>query len=61
MASTQGYIHRAEYVAKRLNNRNAIHSGNAVMAAKKRVFGLLYYDTPDHGYRSGAQFFEKHL
>ena len=31
------------------------------MAAKKRVFGLLYYDTPDHGYRTGAQFFVKHL
>ena len=61
MASTQGYIHRAEYVGKRLNGRNAIHSGDPVMAAKKRVFGLLYYDTPDHGYRTGAQFFQKHL
>ncbi len=61
MASTQGYIHRAEYVANRLNGRNASHSGNAVMRTSKRVFGLLYYDTPDHGYRVGAQFFDKHL
>jgi hypothetical protein len=59
MASTQGYIHRAEYVANRLNGRNAIHSGDAVMRTQKRTFGLLYYDTPDHGYRVGAQFFEK--
>jgi hypothetical protein len=61
MASTQGYIHRAEYVANRLNGRNAIHSGNAVFRTTKRVFGLLYYDTPDHGYRVGANFFDKHL
>jgi hypothetical protein len=61
MASTQGYIHRAEYVGKRLNGRNATHSGDAVMKTQKRTFGLLYYDTPDHGYRTGAQFFVKHL
>ncbi|HUR77388.1 MAG TPA: hypothetical protein VMZ22_05540 [Acidimicrobiales bacterium] len=61
MASTQGYIHRAEYLAKRLNGRNATHSGDAVMRTQKRTFGLLYYDTPDHGYRTGANFFVKHL
>lgn len=61
MSSTQGYIHRAEYLAKRLAGRNASHSGDPVMRTQKRVFGLLYYDTPDHGYRVGAQFFVKHL
>jgi hypothetical protein len=61
MASTQGYIQRAEYVGKRLAGRNATHAGDAVMQTRKRVFGLLYYETPDNAYRSGAQFFQKEL
>ena len=61
MASTQGYIHRAEYVGKRLAGRNASYAGEPLMQQRKRVFGLLYYETPDNAYRSGAQFFQKEL
>ena len=61
MASTQGYIHRAEYVGKRLANRNATHAGDPLFQHQKRVFGLIYYETPDNAYRSGAQFFDKEL
>ncbi len=61
MASTQGYIHRAEYVGKRLAGRKAVHSGDPLMQQQKRVFGLLYYETPDNAYRSGAEFFKKEL
>ncbi len=61
MASTQGYLHRSEYVGKRLAGRNASYAGDAVMQQRKRVFGLLYYDTADNAYRSGAEFFKKEL
>lgn len=61
MASTQGYIHRAEYVGKRLAGRNAVHAGSPLLQRTKRAFGLLYYETPDNAYRSGAQFFQKEL
>lgn len=61
MASTQGYIHRAEYVGKRLAGRNAVHAGTPLLQRTKRAFGLLYYETPDNAYRSGAQFFQKEL
>ena len=64
MASTQGYIHRAEYIGKRLANRNAAFadtSNGVPMNGKKRMFGLLYYETADHAYRSGVEFFKREL
>jgi hypothetical protein len=61
MASTQAYIHRAEYIGKRLGGRNASHAGSPAFKASKRVFGLLYYETADHAYRAGAEFFRKEI
>ena len=64
MSSTQGYIQRAEYVGKRLAGRKAAHAGTRdglPMSTDDRVFGLLWYETPDNAYRSGAVFFEKEL
>ena len=64
MSSTQGYIQRAEYVGKRLHGRKAVHAGTRdglPMSTEDRKFGLLWYETPDNAYRSGAEFFEKEL
>lgn len=61
MSSTQGYIHRAEYVGKRLAGRKAKWAGDATLAAKNRSFGLLYYETEALAYKSGADFFEREL
>ncbi len=64
MSSTQGYIHRAEYIGKRLKGRNAVHAGTsdgAPLNVQPRKFGLLWYNTPDDAYRAGAVFFEKEL
>ena len=67
LASTQGYIHRAEYV-NRLKNGKAKWAYDDVdgplgqqFKDKKRVFGFLYYETPDFSYKTGAQFFIKYL
>ncbi len=65
MSSTQGYIMRAEYVGKRLNGRKAKYAGlrdiTTPMNQEQRVFGLLWYNTPDGLYKIGADFFEKEL
>lgn len=64
MASTQGYIHRAEYIGKRLNGRKAVYAGTsdgAPLSTQNRKFGLLWYNTPDNSYRSGVTFFENEL
>ena len=66
MASTQGYIQRAEYIGKRLANRNAVWAHDDVSPLQsfkdeKRRFFFLYYDTDDHSYVSGAKFFIKHM
>lgn len=66
MSSTQGYIHRAEYVGKRLagNGRKAKYAGqrDAVpMSTEDRVFGFLWYETSDGAYKAGADFFVKTL
>jgi hypothetical protein len=61
MSSTQAYIHRAEYIGKRLAGRKAVHAGSAVTQQKDRVFGLLYYETADKAYRAGAEFFRKEI
>jgi hypothetical protein len=64
MSSTQGYIQRAEYVGKRLNGKPAKWAGLrdiTPMNTEDRVFGLLWYNTPDGLYKVGADFFEKEL
>ena len=64
MSSTQGYIHRAEYVGKRLAGRNAVHAGTndgVPMNAGPRKFGLLWYETEDNAYAAGVSFFVKEL
>jgi hypothetical protein len=66
MSSTQGYVHRAEYVCKRLAGRNARWAGFRdtpadQMSDEKRVFGLLYYETQERAYKSGVDFFKQEL
>ncbi|MEA3056930.1 MAG: hypothetical protein QOD30_2362, partial [Actinomycetota bacterium] len=64
MASTQGYIHRAEYVGKRLKGRLAKWAGTSdgvPLNTKQRKFGLLWYETPEHAYAQGITFFVKEL
>jgi hypothetical protein len=66
MASTQGYIHRAQYVGQRLKGRNAKWAQDDIdgpvgqaYQGQKRKFGFLYYDTDDKAYASGAKYFVK--
>jgi hypothetical protein len=64
MSSTQGYIHRAEYVGKRLAGRVAKWAGTRdalPMNTEQRKFGLLWYETTDHAYASGIEFFKREL
>lgn len=61
MASSQGYIHRAEIIGKRLWGRNAIYAGDAIYKNSKRRFGIVYYETEDGAYKAGVDFFEKEL
>ena len=64
MSSTQGYIHRAQYVGQRLKGRNAKWAYDDIdgplgqnFAGQKRKFGFIYYDTDDKAYASGAKYF----
>ncbi|HUQ38609.1 MAG TPA: hypothetical protein VM030_00515 [Acidimicrobiales bacterium] len=61
MASNQGYVHRAEYIGKRLKDRPAKYAGDAAMTTQKRVFGVLYYETPEKAYKPGIDYFERTL
>ena len=64
MSSTQGYIQRAEYLGKRLARRPAKWAGTSdgvPLNIKERSFALLYFETADKAYQSGAVFFDKHL
>lgn len=61
MASTQGYVHRAEYIGKRLAGKNAVHAGDPLFQQTERTFALVYYETADLAYKSGADFFEQEL
>jgi hypothetical protein len=65
MASTQGYVHRAEYVCKKLQGRPPKHYGNSVPEkvdkTKPRVFGIMYYETADGAFKAGIDFFNKEL
>lgn len=66
MSSTQGYIHRSEYICKRLKTDKAKWAGFRdspadPMADEKRVYGLLYFETNDKAYKSGVDFFDAQL
>ena len=61
MASTQAYVHRAEYVGKRLGGANATFAGDPLYQGQKRKLGLVYLDTTDGTYTAGINFFEKEL
>lgn len=58
MSSTQGYLHRAEYMC-RLTGKPAKYAGDATMHAKNRAFALVYYETKDNAFKAGADFFER--
>jgi hypothetical protein len=60
MSSTQGYVHRAEFIGKRLEGK-AVHAGDPVLQAKERVFGLAYYEDDQQSYRPGIDFFINEL
>lgn len=57
-SSTQGYIHRAEYLCKRLKGRKAVHADDPTLQLADRKFGILYFETADNAYKSGVDFFE---
>jgi hypothetical protein len=61
MSATQGYVHRAEYVGRRLAGRPARYAGDVFLAQQPRKFGLLYYETAEQSYRTGVDFFEREL
>ncbi|HWC13868.1 MAG TPA: hypothetical protein VG929_04665 [Actinomycetota bacterium] len=61
MSSTQAYIHRAEYIGKRLARKPARHAGDPTLRAQKRSFGMVYFDNTRGDYRAGVQFFQKQL
>ncbi|MGI8793557.1 MAG: hypothetical protein ACR2H3_10320, partial [Acidimicrobiales bacterium] len=66
MSSTQGYVHRAEYIGKRLTGRKAKWAGTrgtppVPMSTEDRKFGLLWFETPDGAYKAGIDFFKIEL
>jgi hypothetical protein len=61
LASTQGYMHRAEYIGKRLANQKAQWAGDPIFQQQTRKFGVIYYDTDDKSYKAGVDFFIQHL
>lgn len=61
MSSTQAYIHRADYVAKRLAGRKARWAGSTAMRARNRSFGLVWFDNSDNSYESAVSVFTQRL
>lgn len=61
MSSTQAYIHRVDYIAKRLAGRKARWAGTPAMRARDRSFGLVWFDNTDNDYAPGVSFFSKRL
>ncbi len=64
MSSTQGYVHRADYVCKRLAGRPAEHAGFRntpadPMSDEQRRFGFLYLDNEAREFTAGADYFEE--
>jgi hypothetical protein len=66
LASSQGYIHRAEYAGGRLANHKAQWAYDTINPAQgfknqNRKFAFLYYDTDDLAYKPGADFFIRYM
>lgn len=61
MSSTQGYVHRAEYLCKKLKGGNAVHAGDPTYVTQPRKYGIVYYETAEGAYKSGVDFFETEL
>lgn len=67
MASTQGYVHRSEYIAKKVwldaagNRAKAKFAGDATYKLKDRAIAIVYYETKDNVYKSGVDFFVDRL
>lgn len=60
MSSTQGYVHRAEYV-RRIAGKPAQYAGDATYKPRTRTFAIVYLETADYAYKSGVDFFEEEL
>lgn len=61
MASTQGYVHRADFIANRLAGSPAQYAGDEAFQDTERTFGLVWYETADGAYQRGIDFFEERL
>lgn len=61
LASTQGYVHRADYVAERLAGENAEFAGDPAYQDSERSFAIVYYETADGSRGPGVDFFEDRL
>jgi hypothetical protein len=66
LASSQGYIHRAEYIGGRLARKKAQWAYDDIsptqdFKSQNRKFGFLYYETTDFAYKSGVEFFIKYM
>ncbi|MGY6499508.1 MAG: hypothetical protein ACXIVQ_01220 [Acidimicrobiales bacterium] len=61
MASTQGYVHRADFIANRLAGSPAQYAGDEAFQETERTFGLVWYETADGAYQEGISFFEERL
>jgi hypothetical protein len=61
MASSQAYIHRAEYIGKRLWGREASHAGDPAYQLQQRRLAIVYFETEEGSYKQGVDFFEEEL
>ncbi len=61
MSSTEGYTHRADFVADQLAGKQAEFAGDPKYQAEDRKFGVVYYETADKSYKAGVDFFETRL
>ena len=61
MASTQGYVHRADYITSHLAGKPAEFAGDPAFQSQDRKFGIVYYETADGSRGPGVDFFEERL
>jgi Periplasmic binding protein len=61
LASTQGYVHRADYVLNRLAGEKAEFAGEPDFQDAERSFAIVYYETADGSRGPGVDFFEQRL
>jgi hypothetical protein len=61
MSSSQGYVHRADFIANRLAGSPAQYAGDPAFQERERTFGLVWYETADGAYQAGVEFFKERL